>query len=234
MQNRKIDWKKYIYTFFITAVIFGTAIFLSNYFSQKKLAEIRSIQDTIAIDILSSETQFSLLEELSCKDVSTEVLSKELGNLEEKLAYTEKDRGTDDSEVKTLKRYYSLLQIKDYLLMTKISQKCDKTPISIVYFYSNKGDCEDCEKAGYVLTKMRQDYPELRVYAFDYNLDISALQTLISINKVKNELPAILIGDKIYYGFKSVEDIEGYIPELQKLKELKQATSTEKTTTSNE
>ncbi|MFA7216884.1 MAG: hypothetical protein WC095_02795 [Candidatus Paceibacterota bacterium] len=231
MQNRKIDWKKYIYTFFITAIIFGTAIFISNYFSQKKLAEIRSIQDTISIDILSSETQFSLLEELSCKDVTTEVLSKELGNLEEKLAYTEKDRGSTDSEVQTLKRYYSLLQIKDYLLMTKISQKCDKTPISIVYFYSNKGDCEDCEKAGYVLTKMRQDYPELRVYAFDYNLDISAVQTLISINKVENKLPALIIGEKVYYGFQTIEDLNKYLPELEELRKLKNATSTQATTT---
>jgi len=233
MDNRKIDWKKYLYTFVITALIFSTAIFLSNYFSQKKLAEIRLIQDTIAIDILSSETQFSLLEELSCKDVTTEILSKELGSLEEKLTYTEKDRGSDDSEIQTLKKYYSLLQIKDYLLMSKISQKCDKTPISIVYFYSNKGDCEDCEKAGYVLTRLRQEYPEVRVYAFDYNLDISALQTLISINKVENNLPALIIGEKVYYGFQSLEDIEDLIPELTELKELKNATSTQATTTKN-
>lgn len=231
MQHRKIDWKKYIYTFIITAVIFGTAIFLSNYFSQKKLAEIRSIQDTIAIDILSSETQFSLLEELSCKDVTTEVLSKELGSLEERLTYTERDRGSDDEEIQTLKKYYSLLQIKDYLLMSKISQKCNKTPISIVYFYSNKGDCDDCEKAGFVLTRLRQEYPEVRVYAFDYNLEISAVQTLISINKVENNLPALIIGEKVYYGFQSLEDIEKHIPELTKLKELKNATSTQATTT---
>lgn len=226
MQN-KIDWKKYVFTFIITATIFATAIVLSNYFSQKKLAEIRAIQDTIAIDILSSETQFSLLEELSCKDVSLNVLSKELGNLEEKLSYTEKDRGGDDPEVQILKRYYSLLQIKDYLLMTKISQKCNEAPISIVYFYSNEGDCPDCEREGYVLTKMRQDYPELRVYAFDYNLDISALQTLISINNVENKLPALLIGENVHYGFQNIEDIELLIPELLEIKEVRQATSTE-------
>lgn len=231
MQNRKIDWKKYLYTFFITAIIFGTAIFLSNYFSQKKLAEIRSIQDTIAIDILSSETQFSLLEELSCKDVTTEVLSKELGRLEERLTYTEKDRGSDDSEIQTLKKYYSLLQIKDYLLMTKISQKCNKTPISIVYFYSNKGDCEDCSKTGYVLTKLRQEYPELRVYAFDYNLDVSAVQALITINKIENKLPALIIGEKVYYGFQSIEDLDKHLPELEELRKLKNATSTQATTT---
>ena len=225
-----IDWKKYIFSFLITAIIFVTAISLSNYFSNKKLADIRDIQDKISIDILSSETQFALLEESSCKDVGTGTLSTELGNLEEKLSYTEQERGVNDSEVKTLKRYYSLLEIKDYLLMNKVSQKCKKTPLSIIYFYSNDGSCADCEKEGYVLTSLRQTYPDLRVYSFDYNIDLSAVKTLISINKVENKLPAIFIKDKAYYGFQSIENMEKTMPELQTLK-AKTASTTSATNT---
>lgn len=233
MKHDTIDWKKYFFSFVITAIIFTTAIFLSNYFGQKKLDEIRGIQDKIAIDILSSETQFSLLEESSCKDVSdSNTLSKELGTLADKLAYTENDRGTDDVKVQSLKRYYSLLQIKDYLLMKKISDKCKKTPLSIIYFYSNKGDCPDCEKEGYVLTRLREEYPELRVYSFDYNLDISAIKTLISINKIENKLPALFSGDKLFYEFQSVENLENNIPGLKKLRDAKLASSTPTTSTS--
>ncbi len=218
-----INWKKYFFSFAITAVIFVTAIFMSNYFSEKKLQDIRSIQDNIAIDILSSETQFSLLEEYSCKEVGVGALSSELGELENKLAYTENQRGHNDPEVVTLKKYYSLLQIKDYLLMQKISEKCKKTPLSIIYFYS--GDkCEDCERQGFVLTHLRETYPELRVYSFDYDIDVSAVKTLISISKVRNELPAIFVKDRVYYGFQSVENLEKIVPEVQK---LKVATSTE-------
>ena len=224
--NSHIDWKKYFFSFAITAVIFITAIFLSNYFGQKKLGEIRDIQDKIAIDILSSETQFSLLEESSCKDVGTGTLSTELGSLEEKLSYTENERGHDNAEVQTLKKYYSLLEIKDYLLMTRISEKCKKTPLSIIYFYSTDKTCGDCEKEGYVLTHLRETYPELRVYSFDYNIDLSAVKTLISINKVKNTLPSIIIKDKIYYGFQGVEDLEKAVPELQKLKTASSTTAT--------
>lgn len=226
-RNKHIDWKKYFFSFVITVVIFITAILLSNYFGNKKMNEIRGIQDKIAIDILSSETQFSLLEESSCKDLGTGTLSTELGNLEEKLSYTERERGVDDSEVLTLKNYYYLLEIKDYLLMNKISQKCKKTPLSIIYFYSTDGSCEDCEKQGYVLTKLRETYPELRVYSFDYNADLSAVKTLISTNKVKNTLPAIFIKDDPHYGFQSVEDLEKAVPELQALKKAQNATSTE-------
>ncbi len=230
MKNHTINWKKYFFSFVITVVIFGTAIILSNYFGEKKLSELRDIQDQIAIDILSSETQFSLLEESSCKDIGTGTLSTELATLEEKLAYTERERGVDDEEVKTLKRYYSLLEIKDYLLMNKIGEKCKKLPLSIIYFYSTNGECEDCEKQGLVLTRLREIYPELRVYSFDYNTDLSAVRTLITINKIKGNLPAIFVKERAYYGFQSVEDIESVVPELQTLK----ATSTDSTGTTTQ
>lgn len=224
--EKNIDYKKYIFSFVITAIIFATAIYASNYFGQKKLDEIRNIQDKISIDILSSETQFSLLEESSCKDIGTGSLSTELSNLEAKLSYTESERGVDDAEVKTLKEYYSLLEIKDYLLMNKISEKCGKTPLSIIYFYSNGSDCKDCEREGYVLTKLRETYPDLRVYSFDYDIGLSAVKTLISINKIKNTLPAIIIKDQVYYGFKSIEDIEKAVPELKKLKDQRNSSAT--------
>lgn len=218
MNNSTINWKQYLLSFTITAVIFITAILMSNYFAQKRVNEIHGIQDKIAIDTLSSETQFSLLEESSCKDIGTGSLSTELGTLEDKLSYTEKDRGENDAEVQTLKKYYFLLEIKDYLLMNKISQKCKKTPISIIYFYSLNDKCTDCEREGYVLTKLRETYPDLRVYSFDYNSDLSAVKTLISINKIKDEMPAIIVKDNVYYGFQSVEDIEKAVPDLKKLK----------------
>ena len=228
MKNNDIYWKKYLFSFLITAIIFSSAIFLSNYFAEKKLDEIRNIQDKIAIDILSSETQFSLLEESSCRDIGIGTLSTELSNLEEKLSYTEGQRGHNDPEVLTLKRYYFLLEIKDYLLMNKISEKCKKTPLSIIYFYSTDGTCDDCEREGYVLTHLRETYPELRVYSFDYNIDVSAVKTLISVNKLKNNLPAIIVKDKIYYGFQSVEDVEKIMPELKTLKATTTATTTAK------
>lgn len=234
-----MSWKKYAYTFLITAVIFITAIFASNYFNQKKINEIKDIESQISIDISASETQFSLLSELPCREISSGLLSKELAALGDKLSYTEESRGSNDTEVISLKKYYSLLQIKDFILIQKIKERCgsgsSNSGLFIMYFYSNKGDCPDCQKEGFVLTKMRQDYPELRVYSFDYNLDLSAIQTLTNIYNVKNELPAVLINDKVYYGFKSIDDVKNALPALkeidkQKAKEallkLKQSTST--------
>jgi glutaredoxin len=188
-----IDWRKYVITFFITATIFGTAIYTSNYFNNKRIDEIKSIQDSISTNIMSSETQVSLLSDLDCQDVGNSMLSTELNSLAEKIEYSEQNIGGDNKEVLQLKKFYSLLEIKDYLLMKRLSARCNKKFIFALYFYADNDKCKDCQKASHILTYLREQYPDLRVYSFDYNLDISALKTLISVTKVSDKLPAIVI-----------------------------------------
>lgn len=223
-----IDTRKYIFTFVLTVTIFLTAFFASSFFSEKRVENVKEIQDNIAIDILSSETQFDLLKEVSCSNVSESMLSLQLSEIGDKLSHTESERGSDDEDVLYLKKYYTLLEIKDYLLSKKLVEKCGsaKKPVFIIYFYSNKGDCPDCEKEGFVLTRLKEIYPDLRVYSFDYNLELSAVESMKRIYKITSSLPALVIEDKTYIGFKSVNDLEALLPDS-----LKQATSTQATST---
>src|SRR5207302_1786932 len=154
------------------------------------------------------ETQFDLLQEHSCVDVSENtVLPAELTSLGNQLSYLESQGNGSQSEIVRLKKLYSLLEIKDYLVMKQLAARCNLQPVFILYFYSNKGDCADCEKQGYVLTSLAQEYPQLRIYSFDYNLDVPALQTLVSIDQVGPHLPALIINHKAYYGFQSMAAI---------------------------
>lgn len=216
MEPKQKEWKRYVVAFFITAFLFGSAFYLSNFFNQKKIEEIRTIENTIAIDILSSETQYDLLAELSCNNVDDSILSQELNDLAAKIEFSENQELGSDDERASLRKYYSLLQIKDYLLMKKAEDKCGFKTTSIIYFYSNKVDCEDCEKQGYILTDIRQDYPDVRVYAFDYNLDLSAMDALINIYKVTEpeRLPALVVNGKVYYGLQQFEDIQAIVPDV--------------------
>ncbi len=225
-----IDTRKYTFTFFVTVTIFATAFFASTFFSSKRVENVKFIQDNIAIDILSSETQFDLLKEVPCQNVGDSMLSPELNLLGDKLSHTENERGEKDEDVIYLKKYYSLLQVKDYLLSKKLAEKCGavKKPVFIIYFYSNRGDCLDCQKEGYVLTRLKEKYPELRVYSFDYNLDLSVTDSLKAIYRISNALPALVIEDKTYTGYKSVEDLEALLPDT-----LKEATTTALTATSS-
>lgn len=224
-----IDIKKYIFTLAITTAIFATAFFASTYFSNKRVENVKSIQDNIAIDILSSETQFDLLKEVPCSNVNGSILSLELSTLGDKLSHTENERGSKDDDIIYLKKYYSLLEIKDYILSKKLVEKCGaaKKPVFIMYFYSNKGSCPQCEKTGYVLTRLKELYPELRVYSFDYDLDLAAIDSLKTIYRVGNALPALVIEDKTYVGFQTLEQLDALLPDT-----LKTATSTQATATS--
>ncbi len=229
VNTRAAHLRNYLVAFLITSLLFATALYASNYFSNQRLEDIRATQDTISTDILSLETQFDLLEEYSCTNVSENtVLPSELRTLANQLSYMEAQGAQNQDEVLRLKRLYSLLEIKDYLLMKRIAAKCGLKPIFILYFYSNAGDCRDCEKQGYVLTSLAETYPQLRIYSFDYDLNVSALQTLISIDKIEDRLPALLINGKPHYGFKNIEDIQEILPQLAA---LKKATSTTATST---
>lgn len=221
MNSNQIDWKKYLIVLLITGGLFLTAIYLSNYFGNQKINQLKTIQDKIAIDILSSETQFSLLSELSCKNISDSVFSSELGELGSKLAWSQENLGASD-EVTYLRKYYSLLQIKDYLLAKKISARCGVKSAFILYFYTTAENCSLCKEESIVLSDLRVKYPELRVYSFDYSTDLSAVKSMLQIYKIKDTvLPALVIEDEVLTGFHSLEDLESRIKESFKLQETK-------------
>lgn len=217
--NNNVDWKKYIIVFFITVALFLTAIYLSNYFGDQKINQLKTIQDKIAIDVLSSETQYSLLSELSCKSISDSVFSGELTDLGNKLEWSQNNIGSTD-EISYLKKYYSLLEIKDYLLAKKISDRCGVKSAFILYFYTTAKNCSLCEDESLVLGNLRAEYPELRVYSFDYSIDLSAVNSLLQIYKIKDTaLPALVIDDNVLTGFHPISELEKIVQNSFKLQE---------------
>ncbi len=215
-KQRTIQWARYIIALILTVAIFGSVLYISQVATNKRLSEVRSIQDKIAIDLLSSETQFSLLSSAGCTQDGNSILAPEIGQLGDRLTFMEGQLGMDNPEVIGLKKYYSLLQIKDYMLMKELGEKCNFKPVTLVYFYSNE-NCSDCTKQGFVLTALREKYPLLRVYAFDADLDLSAIKTLQTITNAPGTVPSMVIGGKVYTGFKSIEEIEKVVPALAKM-----------------
>lgn len=197
----------------ITGAIIGTVFYAINYLDSLRIKELEAIENQLATDTLSLETQFSLLEEAPCENLTEgTILSQEVSNLGDRLAAAETRLGNTDAEVTRIKKQYTLLQIRDYLLTKRLAETCDIDPVVVLYFYSNAGDCAECDRAGYTLSYLRQTYPALRVYSFDYNLDIGALKTLIAIEKVQPQFPAFIIEGKRSYGFTSLDEFETLFP----------------------
>lgn len=197
----------------ITVALIATVAYAINYLNRERIAELSAIEDQLSIDTLSLDTEFSLLEAAPCDSAAdTSGLTRELSDLSDRLSYAEDQLGSENARVIRLKQQYSLLEIRDYLITKKLAAACGTTPVTVLYFYSNAGDCADCDKAGYALSYLRTTYPALRVYSFDYHLSLGALQTLTDVMKVKGTLPAFIINGKTSYGFTSLEDLERKFP----------------------
>ncbi|HTH93448.1 MAG TPA: hypothetical protein VL576_03145 [Candidatus Paceibacterota bacterium] len=205
------DFKKYFIVLLITAGLFAVAWSASEYFNDQKIAEIQKAQDQATVDVMSSETQFDLLEEQSCQDIGNNYLAQEISDLADKISYAEQNIN-DQTQIALLKQQYSVLEVKDFLLNKQISARC-KTPIAtILYFYKTDNTCADCTKQGYVLDALRQNYPQIRVYSFDAGLDSSTIRALLTIYKVPDNLPALIINGKTKSGFMSMDDITKLLP----------------------
>lgn len=205
--------KNALLSLLITLAIIGSIAYLIDRLNRERAAELSAIQNQLATDTLSIDTQFALLEEGDCTNLTEgNVLSQEVNSLADKVAVTEERLGSDDKQVLQLKKQYTLLQIRDYLLTKRLAEACDLEPVVVLYFYSNEGDCEDCNRAGAALSYLRETYPSLRVYSFDSNLDLGALKTLLAVERIQAPYPAFVIEGKRSSGFTDVEAFEKLFP----------------------
>jgi hypothetical protein len=208
-----------IISFIITVLLIGTVVYAISYLNQQRVAELNTIENQLSTDTLSVETQYSLLENAPCEDFtqgsSTEdtLLSQEVSNIGDKLSYTEQKLGSKDPQVLQLKDQYTLLEIRDYLLTQQLAKTCHLNPTIVLYFYTNTGECKDtCDRASYNLSYLRTTYPSIRVYSFDYNLNLGALKTLEEVEKIEPQFPAFVINHKQYYGFTNLSDFQKNFP----------------------
>jgi hypothetical protein len=206
--------KNALIALFITALISITIIFAVNLLNNARITELKAIEEQLTTDTLSIETQFALLEDAPCEGVKDgSILGATLGDIGDRLVYTESRLPANDPTVQALRERYTLIQIRDYILTKRIARTCNIDPVTVLYFYSNEKDaCEECDRAAYTLSYLRETYPSLRVYSFDYNLDLPALKTLISVEKVKGPFPAFVIEDKNINGFTSLEEFQKHLP----------------------
>ncbi|MDD5750440.1 MAG: hypothetical protein PHU56_02200 [Candidatus Pacebacteria bacterium] len=230
--EKKISFQKYFLVLLFTLLIFGSGFFLSDYVTKKRIAQLNDLQQNLRTDILSLETQFSILNQAPCANLNESTLTNELYDISQKLMSVGSSLGENDEQFLELKKYYSILEIKHWLLLQRAADEC-KLPLAfIIYFYEDGKNCPQCEDQGYILTYFREKYPFLRIYSFDYDLELAALKTLKSVFRLKDGTPIMVINNDAYYGYKSKEELETILEKYVKLETLEEketATSTSAT-----
>ncbi len=212
--HKKLNIRLHLTVFLLTASVFILGFWLSDRINQQRFNVIDEMRQDLHIDLLSADLQFSiLLETAICENIDFFPIAFELYTIGERLVYMENTLGRDNPTVVRLKKYYSILQIKDWLLTKRAHKECGLDLVPILYFYGSEQECPDCFKQGHVLTSLRREHPFLRIYSFDYNLDLGVIDTLKIFYSIRGSLPILVIDGQAHSGFHDKVAVEEILPE---------------------
>jgi hypothetical protein len=220
-QINNLQYRRYIVAFILTLLIFFTGFLTSQFLTVKKLENLKTVEDNISLKLISSETEYDLLREVSCESRNTNFLTTEINDLARQLEILE-EQNINKDRIADVKKRYSILLIKDYLLSKRINESCGFKSTFVIYFYGNEDICPNCKNAGIALSNLRNEYDKLKVYSFDYDLDLPIIKALASVYGVEKNLPALVVNKKTYYKLNTVDDIKKLLP----IEVLKEETST--------
>ncbi|NQU78520.1 hypothetical protein HQ545_02000 [Candidatus Woesearchaeota archaeon] len=208
MNNRRnIQPGKYLTVFAITTLIFIVGILIGNYFASQKLDQIAYIGQDLKTDTVAMELQYELIAEDPCSHVNSTPLADELYEMASKLDYMESRLGEDDRNVMDLKEYYSMLELRHWLLIQKTNKECNRTSLPILFFYMNEDECNNCNEQGFILTWARRNYEDIYVYSFDYTIPNAALDTIKRRFDIEGA-PAVVIGKETYNRFVAKKELD--------------------------
>jgi hypothetical protein len=116
-----------------------------------------------------------------------------------------------EPEYTKLKRDYTILSIRAWLISLNVKEKCREEILPVLYFYStDSSKCEKCVEQGIVLDEVKKRHNEFSAFLVDFDLDepiVKAIKTTYNITK----LPAFVIDKKVYQDFTSLDEFEKII-----------------------
>lgn len=206
--GKKYDVNKYVASVAIATLLLIIGILIGNYFSQQKVSSITQMENDLRLNTISMEIQDTLFSQNPCvfQPSSTE---SALEDVEFKISMMESQLGKKDSRVLELKKYYSLLEIKHYLLMSTRKSKCAENYSTILFFYSNTDtNLAESEKQGYVLDDLRNLYglDNLKVYSLDSSLGLDVIGSLMSLYGI-NQTPSLVVNNATLPGYQEKDKL---------------------------
>jgi len=206
MIRREPNIHQYIAAAVIATALFFIGLYVGNFFSQEKMDVIDTLGKSLQLNTIGSEIQFDLLKDDPCSAVNSSALIDQLFAIGTRLDYMESELGPSAPKVIELKEFYHLLEVRHWMLMKKVQKECSEDVDWILYFYSNAGDCEQCDEQGATLTYLHRKHPLLNIYSFDINIQNPALETLKEMYGVTTTPILVINGNETV--FASSEEIE--------------------------
>jgi hypothetical protein len=205
-RTKKMDWAKHAAVLSITVLVFFTGILLGTLLNKNKIDAVQEISDELRLSTMSSEVEFAILAENPCEVHDLGFLSDDLHELSLKVEFMENQLGSRNKDVQELKSFYSIIQLRHWVLMTKIKEECNNEAVNIIYFYSNEGECRDCADQGFILSYLKRT-EKVNIYSIDINTNNNAVRTLKEVYKIRSA-PTLIIDKDVYEGFKTLNQLK--------------------------
>lgn len=214
---KKLNLKNlYLVVVLMSIVLYGmgviSGLYASKIIKQQTDTEINQLKDSITKfnsnleNIQIQQNFFNLLsdkENCGFSKVAMDYLYEELSYFWNKLPYRieEYEKKQVGNDFSSLKRDYSFLALKAYVMATQDYNYCNGEKIPILYFYSD--NCQDCILQGEYLDKLKIDMSsgnkEVIAFAIDAGLNESSVELLMRYYNI-TKTPAIIINDNVLYG----------------------------------
>ncbi len=223
MNRKKFSKQKTLLVFLITIIIFSLGIFVGSQNTYHKFNKVLDLSESLQLQTASVEVEFDILKDNICSGDNVLFLTEELFDLSEKLNYMENTLGYDNPQIRALKDKYFILEAKHWLLAKKRINTCFDNKISlnntiILYFYSNEGDCPNCQEQGAVISYLHELYNDMKVYSFDIKSETPAVKVIKKLYHIDDSvLPALVINDETHQGYLDADDLIGFIKTQMKI-----------------
>ena len=211
-KKNKVVNPRIILAFILGTLIFLIGVLISQVLGYYSLDKIKLELEETYNEQLGWLLSSNILKDYACNIDNLE-LSKKRIELGQELYTLESIFGKQDPKVLAKKEYFQILEVQEYLLMKEIKERCNKSYILILYFYSNKGDCDECIAQGMILDDLWKSNKNVSIFSFDYNIENPATEALKKLYGVKG-YPALVINGKTFNRFLSKEELKRVIENL--------------------
>jgi hypothetical protein len=203
-----------IIAFFLTFIVFfsGFSIgFLINDFKQKDLnADLTLIKDSVEKNQVEIALMNYLNDNISCDYMKLRVssINEKVYDLGIKVGNYEDNNGVLNEDYYNLKKSYINSLINNWINVNNAKDLCKLNYSTILYFYSLKETCPECEKQTVVLSAIKELYGiNALIYSIDSTLELDTVNILRYSYNV-TQYPSLVINGKTYSGFVSFSDIK--------------------------
>ncbi|MBN2014696.1 MAG: hypothetical protein JW778_05905 [Candidatus Altiarchaeota archaeon] len=213
----RVDVKTMLLAALFTVILFLGVYGLSTFIGERREQVVTEKMNEIIEDFEEIETTVRLIELLSEKNNTCNILTQELEYLESKLwkldgritEYREitKDFASDEFYIREKKRL-NRREIIYMAMLEKVKKMCDYEQMLILYFY---GECEknrECDEQGFVLSYINQRAdPEIAILSFDADRNVQSVNSLISLYNI-TEYPCVVVDEHTHCGLHDKGDME--------------------------